>query len=353
MRPAKVIQTTLRILGWSIVAVVVVILAVFGTLFLYFSNLPWAWARLVLAVAFVAATIGLFVFLKPRWKATAAFFALYALLVVWYVLIPASNDRAWQPDVAQTPSAEIDGDTLTVHNVRDFRYRSVEDYDVNWETRTYDLSTLQSLDYFFSYWGSTTIAHTMLSFGFADGRYLCISVETRKEIGETYAPIRSFFKQFELVYILGDERDLVALRTNHRREDVYLFPTREDPARIRALLLDILERANSLARRPEYYRTIRDNCTTSLLGHIDRVADEPTPFSLALILNGYMPEQAYQRGRFESDAPFAEVKQQYAISARAQALPSLDDFSRQIRAGLGAPIRERQPVRPPAGERSP
>lgn len=334
----SIVKSTSRILAWSLATFVVAVLTVIGSLFIHFSTLPWAWLRTSLAIAFAGVVVGSFMFLRPRWKAVAVFAGVFAALVLWYSLIPASNDRQWQPDVAHVVTAEFEGDTVTLHNVRNFQYRSADDYDINWETRTHNLSELRSLDFVFSYWGSTAIAHTMLSFGFADGRYLCVSVETRKEIGETYAPMRSFFKQFELIYIVGDERDLVALRTNWRREDTYLFPVDYEPARIRALLLDILNSANSLAREPRHYRTIRDNCTTSLIGHINRIQDQPIPFSFKLILNGYMPEMAYERGRFASEAPFSVVKQEYAISAIAQASGVTDDFSQRIRKALGAPL---------------
>ena len=139
----------------------------------------------------------------------------------------------------------------------------------------------------------------------------------RKETGEAYSPIASFFKKFELIYILGDERDLVALRTNHRREDVYLFPSPLPPEKVRALLLDILARVNSLADRPEFYGTIKDNCTTSLVGHLNKVRDEPIPFSFDLLLNGHIPEIAWSRGKIgDRDTPFEIVKSRYAISER-------------------------------------
>jgi hypothetical protein len=320
---------------------VVALLTALGTLFLNFSNLPWAWARTGLATIFVIVVVGLFVILKPRWKALVAFAILYCLIVVWFTLIPASNDRDWQTDVAETARAEIDGDTITIENVRNFWYRSDDDYDARWETRAYDVSRLQTLDITFSYWASRAIAHTMLSFGFDDGQYLCLSVETRKEVGEVYAPLASFFKRFELIYVLGDERDLLALRTNFRREDTYVFPSAMGPDKVRALLLDILERVNQLADRPEHYRTIRHNCMTSLLRHIDKVHERRSEFSFKMLFNGYVPELAYERGDMPTDAPLEEVLQRYAISAKARASDVDADFSTRIREGRGAAVGRR------------
>ncbi len=265
MRHGNVLGSLFRIVAWSLTGLVVMILAVIGTLFVYYSNLPWAWLRTLLAVAFVGLIIGSFVFLKPRWKALVVFAGLFTTLTIWYSMIPASNDRNWQPEVAHVATADIDGDILTIHDMRDFRYSNVDEYTAKWETRTFDLSGLESLDFLFSYWGPQAIAHTMLSFGFSDGEYICVSVETRKEIGETYDPLRSFFKQFELIYIIADERDLIAVRTNYRHEDTYLFPFDYEVDEIRALLLDILDATNRLAHTPDHYRTIRDNCTTSLI----------------------------------------------------------------------------------------
>ncbi len=336
-RPPRVLVRLLRIAAWTAVAPLVALLTALAALFLHFSPLPWAPVRTALAAGFVLAVVGAFIFLRPRVKALGVFALLFGGVWMWYTLIPASNDRQWQPDVARTAYAQFKGDLVTVHNVRNFRYRAVDDYDEAWETRSYDLSGLRTLDFLFSYWGPTNIAHTMLSFGFEDGSYLCLSVEVRKEVGETYAPVRSFFKHFELIYILGDERDLVALRTNHRLEETYLFPRPFTPGQIRALLEDILRRVNSLHTRPEYYATIRDNCTTSLIGHINKIRDEPVKMSLSVLMNGWLPRMAYEQGTMPTDAPFEEVMQRFAISERGRAYGDGPDYSTRIREGVGDP----------------
>jgi hypothetical protein len=338
----KGLKIALRVLAWVVATPLVAFYTIMGTLILHYSNLPWAWARTSMAVAFAAGVIAAFVLLRPRWKALLAWAGAFGLVLLWFLLIPASNDRNWQPDVARTPSIDVNGDILIVHDVRDFRYRSESDYDARWETRTYDLSKLRTLDLYVSYWGSPAIAHTMLSFGFEGGEHLAVSMEARKQVRQTYSPVGSFFKQFGLITILGDERDLIALRTNFRHEDTYLFPTDAEPPAVRALLLDIIDRANSLARQPEFYRTIRDNCTTSLVHQIDRVTHRPVPFSFKLICNGYIPEMLYERGQLPHDAPIDVVKQRYAISAVARAGPVDEMFSQRIRAHLGAPIVTRK-----------
>jgi hypothetical protein len=147
--------------------------------------------------------------------------------------------------------------------------------------------------------------------------------------------VRSFFKQYELIYILADERDLVALRTNYRKEDVYLFPNPLPPDRVRRLLDDIIARANGLHATPEFYRTIRDNCTTSLIGHLDKVRDKPIPFSLSTLLNGWLPRVAYDDGTIPHDAPFEEMMKRYAITPKGQACGDGPEYSTCIRQGVG------------------
>lgn len=337
------IGVSLRIVGWVFAGVFVALFSTVSVLFLYFASFPWAWARVVSACAFVLVTIGLFIWTRPRWRALVAFLAMFALIFGWFALIPASNDRHWQPDVARTAEAEFKGDTLTVRNVREFRYRGEHDYDEHWETRTYDLSQLVGLDLMFVYWGPKDIAHTMFSFAFADGQRLVVSVEARKEVGEQYAPLRSLFKQFELIYIIGDERDLIGLRSNYRGEDVYLFPTTLEPSERRALLVDILTRADALGRVPEFYAPIKANCTTTLLGHLNKVRDFKLPLSISVLLNGRMPRLAYERGQLPRDGSYEEVMARYLINGRAKEGGDGPGFSERIREGLGPPlvVRER------------
>ena len=329
------IRIAARIITWLVTGLVIAVLAIIAILFLWIGSLPWAWTRVVVTAVYLLLVASGFIFLKPRWKGVAVFAVSYAAVWLWYEWIPASNDRDWQPDVARVASVAFSGNEAVVTNVRGFAYRSVDDYDAAWETRTYDLDAITSLDLIFSYWGPREIAHTMLSFGFAGGDFLAVSVETRKEMGETYDPLRSFFKQFELIYILGDERDVLALRSNHRLEDMYIFPVDWSPAKRRALLVDVLERADELGREPTYYATLEANCTTSLLAHIERV-DKPVPFSIGLLLNGYIPELAYERGNLPNDAPFEEVMQRYAVSERAVAGGDGEGYSSRIRAGIQA-----------------
>jgi hypothetical protein len=275
---------------------------------------------------------------KPRRRAYATFLALFALVLVWWLSLAPSNQRDWQPDVARLPTADIQCDTITIHNVRDFAYRSETDFTEHWETRSYDLSKLRGLDLFLIYWGSPNIAHTILSWDFDDGQHLAISIETRKETGESYSAVRGFFRQYELYYVVADERDVVALRTNHRNEDVYLYPLRTPPARARAILLDYLKGINRLAERPKWYNALSTNCTTTIRLHVaDVVAG--VPHDWRWLANGHLDELLYEKGVVNRELPFAEFKQRSYINPKAQAVPLDDNFSAAIRKGL--------PARPP------
>src|SRR5262249_20731181 len=160
--------------------------------------------------------------------------------------IPASNDRDWQPDVAMVPYATINGDLVTIHNVRNFDYRTETDYTPHWEERTYDLGKLDSVDLIAVYWMGKAIAHIMVSFGFQGKIFLAVSIETRKEKGESHSTLAGFFRQYELYYVVADERDVIGVRTTYRQpqEDVYIYRVRAPLANIRSIFLDYLKTMN-------------------------------------------------------------------------------------------------------------
>jgi hypothetical protein len=254
-------------------------------------------------------------------------------LLVWWLSLPPSNDRDWQPSVAQLPSAEIHGDKIVIRNLRNFDYRSETDFTPHWETRRYDLSRLRGLDLFVIYWGSPSIAHTILSWQFDDGQHLAASIETRSQTGQSYSAVRGFFRQYELYYVLADERDVIGLRTNHRHEDVYLYRLRTPPARARALLLDYLKTVNHLASQPEWYNAFSHNCTTTIRLHAGNAMGK-IPLDWRWLANGYLDTLLYEDGVINRSLPFAELKSLSYINSRAQAVPLDGDFSNAIRKGL-------------------
>lgn len=329
-------ETMIRIFGLSSAFLCLVLMAGLGTLAIYFSNLPSAVLPIASGCfALVALILILAGLRKGKLRAWGAFLVLLALVfAAWWLLIQPSNLRNWQPDVAVLPWAEIQENRVTVHNIRNVDYRTEAVYTVRHYDRSFDLGELRSLDLFLVYWGSPSIAHTMLSFGFADGSFLCFSIETRKEVGEQYSAIKGFFKQFELTYVVADERDLVRLRTNYRiGEDVYLYRLKAPPSFARSVLLDYLREVNSLRERPEWYRAMLTNCTTSILRHTTPFNPEAR-FDWRLIANGYLDEMLYERGQIDRTLPFAELKQKSLINPRANAADQASDFSRLIRMVL-------------------
>jgi hypothetical protein len=297
--------STVRSFALTVAFIGLVIAACLASLAIFYSNLPSA-LRPIAGGGF--ALLAMFLIFsglrKGKRGAWAAFLALFVMVMAaWSLLIPPSNTRNWQPDVALLPWVDIKENLITVHNVRNVEYRTETDYSVHHYERTFDLSQLQSVDLFLVYWGSPSIAHTMMSFGFKDGGYLAISIETRKELGEGYSAIKGFFKQFELTYVVADERDIVRLRSNYRTgEEVYLYRLNVSMDHARKVLLDYLREVNKLKDQPEWYRGILTNCTTSILRHTTPYNPDAR-FDWRLIANGYLDEMLYEQGKLDQTLP--------------------------------------------------
>jgi hypothetical protein len=303
-----------------------------GIMAIWYSNLPPSlrpWA----AGGFGVISLLLPVLVRPRRRGVIAFLCIFALVVAWWLAIPPSNNRDWQPDVAVLPSATIAGERVTIHNIRNCDYRSETDYTCRYYDRTFDLGKLKSVDLFLVYWGSPMIAHTMFSFGFEGQGQVCFSIETRKEKGEDYSAIKGFFKQYELTYIVADERDVVRLRSNYRKEDVYLYRLKAEPELMRKVFLDYLRQVNRIHDRAEWYNALTSNCTTNIRGHTAPYARN-AKFDWRIIVNGFLDEMIYERGTVDTSLPFTEFKTRSHINARAQRADKDSDFSRRIREGL-------------------
>ena len=326
----------MRTLGRVLVAIPVVVIVLWGALGLHFAGPRPAGLANALAVIWLIATLGALVFVRPFRRALLVVGVAIALWLVWWGSLTPRNDRAWIADVANAPTGELDGDRLTIHNLRNFDYRSETDFTPRWETRTFDLSKLQGLDLFLSYWAGPSIAHTIMSWDFSDGQHLAISIETRKEEGETYSAVAGFFKQYELYYVVADERDLVRLRTNYRGEDVYLYQLRTPVARARRMLLDYVEKMNELAARPAWYNAATQNCTTTIRTHVQHIGI-PMPLDWRLIANGHIDELLYEQGVVDTGVPFAEGRARSRVTERAKAADQDPAFSARIRDGLTRP----------------
>ncbi len=324
-----------RFLAKTVFTIVAVIMLLWSMAAIYYSNLPWPFLRSGLAIAYPVICFAIFFAVKPYRKALLVFLAVFAVILIWWLLIPASNNRDWQPDVKVLPSAEIKGNLLTVHNIRNCSYRSETDYTPSYYDKTFDLSKLKGADLFICFWGSPLIAHTIMSFCFEGDQYLAISIETRKEKGEEYSAVKGFFKQYELIYILGDERDLVRLRTNFRKETVYLYRLTAPPALVREVLLSYLKSVNRLNTRPEWYNALTENCTTAIRGHTAPYTHGK--LSWKLIVNGYLDEMLYERKAVDTSMPLEQLKALSKINDRALKAGNGDDFSVKIREGLPNP----------------
>ena len=309
-----------------------VLLIAWATLAIYYSNLPWAEVRLGLAIVFAAFAIWAF-WLSRRRRMTAAFVVLFLGVVAWWISIPPSHDRNWRPEVAVMPRAVIDGDRVRLTGVRNFDYRSRNDFTVRYEEREVQLSHLTALDFYVSYFMEGPVGHTFVSFIFDNAPPLSISIETRPEVGEGFAPVASMFKQFELIYVVGDERDLVGVRANHRQEPVYLYRLNTSADDARRLLLVYLERINELADRPEFYHLLTNSCTINIVRYANAAGREGR-IDIRHILNGLVDSYLYRSGRIDTTLPFDELRRRSLINEAARAADGAPDFSQRIRASL-------------------
>jgi hypothetical protein len=332
-QPAHGIKTALKILGSVAVGIMGLLLTLWATAALYF-DVRWRWLATPLALLFAVAMVAalIFFFKRPA-LGFASNLVGFTLVLAWWLTLRPSNSRDWQPDLAVQPWAEIDGNTITVHNIRNCDYRTETDFDVRHYDKTFDLTTLSTVDLYLVYWGSPHMAHTMASFGFKNGDYVCFSIECRKEKSEGYSAVKGLFRQFELIYVVADERDLVRLRTNYRQgEEAYLYRVRATREQARTFFLDYIRRVNELRNRPEWYNAITDNCTTAI--RAQRAAQERAPWQWQMLVNGHLDKLLYERGAIATNMPFAELKRRSHINSRAQAADKDADFSRRIREAL-------------------
>ncbi len=309
-----------------------VLLIAWCILAIYYSNLPWPNLRIALAIGFAGIAIWA-IWLSRRRRALTIFILLLIGVVAWWISILPSHHREWRPEVAVMPRATIDGDRVRITGVRDFDYRSRNDFTVRYQEREVQLSHLTGLDFFVSYWSEGPVGHTFVSFIFDNAPPLSISIETRPEVGEGFDPLASLFKQFELIYVVGNERDLVRVRTNYRMETVYLYHLNTPVEGIRSLLLIYLDRINELADRPEFYHLLTNSCTINIIRYAN-AAGRSGSFNFRHLLNGFIDSYLYHSGRVNTTLSFEELRRRSLINEVAQAADNAPDFSDRIRAAL-------------------
>jgi hypothetical protein len=314
------------------------LLIAWAALAIYYSNLPWVWARVTLAVAFAGFAVWA-LWVRRRRSLRWAFAGAFAAVAAWWVCIAPSHDRPWRREVAVLPRAVLDGDQVRLTGFRNFTYRSEDDFDVRYEEREVSLAHLVSVDLFVSYWKIGPVAHTFVSFNFDDGTPpVCVSIEARREVGQRFDPLASLFKQFGLIYVVGDERDLVRLRTDQRGEEVFLYRIRATPDGVRRLFRIYLDRVNELADRPEWYHLLKNNCTLNIIRNARRAAGvERGRFDYRYLLNGLIDRYMYGVGVVDTSLDFEELRSRSHINAAARAAGDAADFSARIRASLPEP----------------
>jgi hypothetical protein len=328
--------------GWVLVAVVVVATGAWGALAIVLTGRDGDPVRGGLAAAFALAALFALIAMarrRWRWRAMAAYAAIFVALLAWYGGLQPSNDRDWQTDVAVLPYATIEGDEVVVHNIRNFAYRTETDYTPSYYDKRFRLSGLEGVDLIAVYWMGPAIAHTFLSFDFGSGGHLAVSIETRKEKSEGYSALKGFFRQYELIYVVADERDVIRVRTNYRHdppEDVYLYRLSGSLDNGRRLFLEYMKEVNALRRQPAFYNTLTTNCTTNIWMH-SIVNPAHLPFSWKILASGYVPQYLYEQRRIDTRLPFAELQRRGFVNVRAQAADGASDFSRRIRDGIPVP----------------
>ena len=257
---------------------------------------------------------------------------LVIVYVVFALFTPPKTDRDWNTDQIVEPKISIDGDVVSIKNIRNFTYRTTSDYTPGYYDKTFNLDEIKSVDFMVEPFSTNPgAAHTLLTFGFNDGSHVAISVEIRKEKGESFSAIKGLLRQYELTYVIADEHDVIGLRANYRHDQVFLYPIKTDKEKIRNLFLDMIARADKLQREPEFYNTLTSTCTTNLVSHVNKLVPDRISFDYRILLPGYSDRYAYELGLIDTDLPFEQARTKFNINARAEKYADSPDFSKMIR----------------------
>jgi uncharacterized protein DUF4105 len=324
----------LRAIGITVLWFFLALLTLWAMAALY-VDIRIAALRVPLTLIYVLGIIALLFKLKgSRWAAALCLVGFCCVLLWWLTLKP-SNEGNWQPDSDRTAWAEIDGDRVSIHNLRNCDYHTETDYSNCWSDRTLDLSQIRAADFFLTNWGIPFASHPIASFQFGDNQHVAFSIEARYKVGQAYSTLLGFFRQYGLIFVAADERDVIRLRTNYRRdEEVYLYRVKVQPEVARAMFLTYVSYLNKLNDHPEWYNEVTRNCTTTLQKPLAADVNNPQPWSYQYILNGTLDKLLYDRGRLVTGGlPFPELKQREHINAAARSADGSPDFSALIRAG--------------------
>jgi uncharacterized protein DUF4105 len=332
--PSPIWLRVLRAIGITIMWSVLALLTLWAVAALY-VDFPIAALRIPVTLINGLGIVTILLKVRPRLWAEALCFVGFCCVLAWWLNLTPSNDGNWQPDAARVAWAEIDGDRVTIHNLRNCDYRSETDYANCWSDRTLYLSQIRTADLFLTNWGIRFASHPIVSFQFGDTEHVAFSIEARYKAGQEYSTILGFFRQYGLIFVAADERDVIRLRTNYRKdEEVYMYRVQVQREVARAMFLTYVTYLNRLKDHPEWYNALTRNCTTTLDKQLAADVNNPQPWNYQFILNGTLDELLYDRGRLVSGGlPFPELKQREHINAAAQAADRSPDFSALIRAG--------------------
>jgi Domain of unknown function (DUF4105) len=331
------VKRVVKVIGLLLLGLGMLLVAGWGALMLIYWDHAVPALRVTLAAAYGLISLALVAAIalpRWRWRAFGAFAALFALLVGCWLTLEPTNRRDWQPENGVLAYATIEGNRITLHNIRNFDYRTESDFTPAYYDRTFDLDQIDQVDLFADYWMGPAIAHVFVSFGFTDGNHVAVSIEARKERGEGYSSVQGFFRQYELFYAVGDERDIVRSRTNYRKdppEDVYMYRLKGSPVNARRFFLEYLHEINGLKDHPEWYNTLTSNCT-NVVWLNSRVNRGHVPYSWKILVSGYLPEYLYEHGKLDTSVPFEELRRRAHINELAHAADQDPDFSQRIRA---------------------
>ena len=336
-------RALLRLSLFLIFGIFAPILLVWATIAIQYSTLPGETFRYTLSLIFAFGSLLMFFFMKNISKALMIFAGVVAVVLLgWLSISPSTKGKVYLPGVAVQGTAQIDGNIVKVKKIRNFKYKSNTDYKIAYFDKTYDLNKLEGVDLFVSHWdGLEAIAHTFLGFYFSNGDTLCVSVEVRREQGEEYSTMKGFLKQFELIYVLSVEQDIVRVRTNFRGEETFLYPLKHDKETSQKLLVSLLHGATKLVEEPKFYNTVGQNCTTTLAEHFDEVAGRPMAYHTKILLNGFSDQFAYERGMLPQELPFFTLKDCCYITDYAKTLPADENFGPALREYVNGKIEKK------------
>jgi len=323
-------KTALQWCCVSAAALAVLCAVLWGAIVIYFGGNGGKW-RVVFATGFLVLSVAAWIQTgRLKTRARACWVIVLAIVAGWFLAIRPSHARNWKREVSVLPRIMFEGDRARITGLRDFHYRSRDDFDAGHKDREVELSHLVGVDLLISYWDDGPMAHTFLSFTFDNADPICISIEARPEEGEAFAALPALFKRFELIYVVGSERDIVRVRTNHRNEQVYLYSIKISTEAARRLFLVYAKQINRLADEPEFYHLLRNSCTANIVRNA-RAAGHTTAFDGRFILNGLVDQYLYETKLIDTSLPFEETRIRARITEAAQSA-TLENFSKSIRA---------------------